>query len=152
MEDEHGRSTSLDVRKRRILFTAVIVPHGWTECAKHFIACQEELELITAEEALSLEYFMGLIFNSEAVSFRVESFFLFTSNVFAIANKQIWKQVKRLFCCFIIFLSHLYLIFLVVNCSLTCVSVPSSLRWVSVHLQPQRKYIKQDIQYLEMWI
>lgn len=62
MEDERDCSTPLDPRKSRILFMAAIVPHGWTESAKHFIACQEELELITAEEAPAPEYFTGLLF------------------------------------------------------------------------------------------
>lgn len=66
IEEEHGRSTPLDPRKSRILFMAVIVSHGWTESTKHFIACQEERELITAEDPPSLEYFTGLMFNSEA--------------------------------------------------------------------------------------
>lgn len=76
MEDERSRSTPLDLWKSRILFMVVIVPHGWTESTKHFIACQEELELITAEEAPSLEYFMGLMFNSGALSFQDRNFLL----------------------------------------------------------------------------
>lgn len=76
MEDEHGRSTPLDPRKSRILFMAVIVPHGWSESTKHFIARQQELELITAEEAQSLEHFMGLVFISETLSFQGRNFLL----------------------------------------------------------------------------
>lgn len=111
MEDEHSRSTPLDSRKSRILFMAVIVPHGWSESAKHFIACQEELELITAEEAPSLEYFMGLMFTSEDLSFQGGNFLLIHFSSLKCVCSCNYSNCKQSWRIFLLLLSSSCLIF-----------------------------------------
>lgn len=125
MEDEHGRSTPLDPQKSRILFMAVIAPHGWSQSAKHFIARQQEVELITAEEAPSLEHFMGLVFNPEALSVQGGNFLLLHFSSLKCVCSCNYSNVES--AAFILLLPHLLLILLTIHPSLPCVSVYSSL-------------------------